>query len=134
MNRTSSWRLGWILCVLCGVSSSVYAQGGTGTVNWDQANVANVAQAQSGLQYVVIVTPPTISQPGTPVPLTGVTCNLNGTLASCSAPLPTAASGALITGANTILRTTDPATGKSADSLPFGQGPSAPMITGIQKP
>lgn len=98
-------------------------------VTWSQPNVATAAQAQ-GLTYSLTTTPPGGSA-GSPVTLTSVVCTGSGTApitAACSAPLPSTASGAIVTGAKSTLTATDTVngTGTSLPSLPFIPGAAVP--------
>lgn len=114
------------------LAQAAFAQ--TGTVAWTQNDVVSAAQAQSFTQ-ALSVTPFGATAPNAAVQLTGITCTFIANIASCTAPLPAAASQALITGSKSTLETTDPSTGlRSGPSAPFAPGPSVPAALRVSKP
>lgn len=96
------------------------------TVTFTQQNVASAAQA-GGFTYRVYVTPSGSTTQSAPVVIAGVTCT-GTTAVTCTAPLPTTALPALVTGAKSYLTAQDTA-GGSSESLPsaiFTAGAAAP--------
>lgn len=96
------------------------------TVTFTQQNVASAAQA-GGFTYRLYVTPSGNPTQNAPVVIPNVTCT-GTTIANCTAPLPTAAIAALVTGAKSVLTAQDTVNG-SVESLPspiFMAGATAP--------
>lgn len=99
------------------------AQAQTRQVLWDMTDVASVATA-TAMTYKLYVTP----SGGTTATytLTGISCNSTSpTSASCIAPLPSAASNALLTGTRSELTATDSGV-ESPRSAPFLKPAAAP--------
>lgn len=101
------------------------------TVHWTQSNVASATAAQD-ITYRVYVTPVGALTFNTPVLLTSVVCSYANAIATCTAPLPLAASSATVTGAKTELSAQYGTTLESFKSAPpFISPAGAPTAVSI---